>query len=163
MSRVRMALLSSLVVVAAVPSGAQAKTSKYCKLFSPAEVGRSVHKSGVSMTTSSMRLQATASKAMGRLNLCTYSTGADEVAETTVFTLPKGSGSPGELKNQVRIRAGQTRLKPKKVSGPWTLGYQIGPMEIYVVKGTHIFHMLYIQKPSGNAPLQFATRAARKL
>lgn len=162
MSRVRVALLS-VVVLAALPSGAEAKTSKYCKLFSPAEVGRSVNKSGVSLTTNAMPLQATASRAMGRLNLCTYSSGADEIAEATVFTLPKGAGSPGELKNQVRIRAGQTRLKAKKVRGPWTLGYQLGAMEIFVVKGSHIFHMLYIQKPSANAPAKFAARAARKL
>jgi hypothetical protein len=162
MPRVRMALLS-LIVVAALPSAAQAKTSKYCKLFSPAEVGRSVHKSGVSMVTNTMPLQATASKARGRLNLCSYSVGADEIAEATVFTLPKGAGSPGELKNQVRIRAQQTRQTPRRISGPWTLGYTLGGMEIYVVKGTHIFHMLYIQKPAADAPAKFAARAARKL
>jgi hypothetical protein len=132
-------------------------------LFTAAAVGRSVHKSGVSLLARSMPLESSAARQRGRLVLCSYSVGADEIAESTVYTLPTAAGARKELRSEVRIRAGQTRDEAQRVSGPWGLGYQLGDNEIFVVKGRHIFHMLYLTAPVANSVRTFAARAARKL
>jgi hypothetical protein len=163
MFRVRMALLS-LIVVAALPSAAQAKTSKYCKLFSSAEVGKAVGLRGIRLE-STIQSAPSATGKHGRAAVCEFFQGSTHVAESSVMAWSSAKVAGQEFAAQIRGRTDGPALR--RIAGPWHRAYEHGPNEVYMLKGRYLFHMLYEQNPSADpkagAVKRLAARAARKL
>lgn len=164
MSRLRLAFLFVLVTTIALPTSAHARRIPYCHLFSPEAVGRAVDYRGITVKgqeTSAPVLTGLPMK--GRMSVCAFWSGRDQLAESTVMTFKTPAATSAEFKGQLKTRAAS---HPRRVNGPWDKAYMISNNEIFVLKGRHIFHLGYevtTTKATGRAVIGFGKSAARKL
>lgn len=161
MSRYRSGFLLIVVAALIVPSGASAKTNRYCRLFTPSDIGRGIHQQGLNLDVTTLRVPTT-SGGRGSLVICDYRAATANVAESSVFTLPSAASARREFEVQVRAER-QTLGSATRVSGPWHSAYMIARREIYVVKGRHLFRVSYESDVSARTLRGLAVRAARKL
>jgi hypothetical protein len=148
-SRFRMAILLTLLAVTALPTTAHARRIAYCHLFSPEAVGKAVNYRGITVKGSETAAPSLNSAA-GTMTVCDFWSGRDRVAESTVMTFKTAKTTATQLKLQIGGRASD---HPRRVSGPWQRAYAISNTEMFVLKGRHIFHLVYQVK---------TTRATRR-
>jgi hypothetical protein len=110
-----------------------------------------------------MDLPSAVARQKGKLVICNYTAATANVGVSTVYTLSTAAGARKEMRAEVKARE-SVAGKPRRVSGPWNLGYQLGKREIFVVKGRYIFHLAYAAAdPSRSTLRQLSARAARQL
>lgn len=102
--------------------------------------------------------------AKGRTAVCQYTSGQDPVGESSVATLTSAKATAKEFAADIKARSHDGgAYSPKRVAGPWRSAYTIGPNEIYVLKGRHIFHVAFQVRSKPYAVVDLAKTAARKL
>jgi hypothetical protein len=162
MSRLRLVPLLIIALALLVPTGASAKTSKFCRLVSPAAVGKGIRQRGISMDTSIIRVP-TVTSGQRHITVCDYRFGTAGIAESSVLPLKSNSAAKKELRSQVSARRQQLGTS-RKLKGPWSVGYVLGGKELYLVKGHYLFRLAYSAgTPSTRALRDLGTRAAHKL
>jgi hypothetical protein len=162
MSRLRLAILLALTAIVALPTSAHARRIAQCHLFSPESVGKAVNYRGITV-----RGQVTAAPSLthapGRMSICDFSSGRDQVAESTIMTLRTSSKAAAEFKMLLRTREA---AHPRRVNGPWKSAYQVANKEMFMLKGRYIFFIGYqvsTTKATGRGLVGLAKRAAKNL
>lgn len=169
MSKIALVFVSTLLAALMTSSTSEAKSiSKYCTLLSAREIGRPVNASGVRASSVTLKYPALTG-ARGRMTICSHSTSADLIAQTSVTKFLSASGANAEFRALVLREGKQNHISAAKVPGPWTAGYFMHQDGFVALKGKFVFHIQYASGASGFANLSSRTlaslsaRAVRKL
>ena len=135
-----MVFLGVLMSALVLSSAASAKTSKYCSVLSGHDVGRPLGISSLRVQSVTVKFPSVA-RGNGRVTLCTLSTPADSVAETSVAKCTSATGARNEF--AAIIHRERKSVRAKKTSGPWTDAYFLQQDGFLTLKGRYMFHIQY--------------------